>query len=53
MPRVPYLPADLREPAEIVDAVRAAGKLGTNGGDKYVAEVGWREFAQHLIHHFP
>ncbi|MFM7568748.1 MAG: carboxymuconolactone decarboxylase family protein, partial [Betaproteobacteria bacterium] len=23
MPRVPYLPADLREPAEIVDAVRA------------------------------
>lgn len=49
----PYLHFGQISPLEIVDAVRTAGKLGTVGGDKYVAEVGWREFGQHLIHHFP
>jgi len=49
----PYLHFGQISPLEIVDAVRAAGKLGTKGGEKYVAEVGWREFSQHLLHHFP
>ncbi len=49
----PYLHFGQISPLEIVDAVKAAGKFGTKGGEKYVAEVGWREFAQHLIHHFP
>jgi deoxyribodipyrimidine photo-lyase len=33
--------------------VRSVGALGTKGGDKFVAEVGWREFGYHLLHHFP
>jgi len=49
----PYLHFGQISPLEIVDAVRTAGLLGVIGGDKYVAEIGWREFAQHLIHHFP
>jgi deoxyribodipyrimidine photo-lyase len=49
----PYLHFGQISPLEIVDAVRTAGLLGVIGGDKYVAEVGWREFSQHLIHHFP
>ena len=49
----PYLHFGQISPLEIVDAVRTAGLLGVVGGDKYVAEVGWREFSQHLIHHFP
>jgi deoxyribodipyrimidine photo-lyase len=49
----PYLHFGQVSPLEIVDAVRTAGKLGSKGGDKYIAEVGWREFSQHLIHHFP
>ena len=49
----PYLHFGQISPLEIVDAVRTAGHLGVIGGDKYVAEIGWREFAQHLIHHFP
>jgi deoxyribodipyrimidine photo-lyase len=49
----PYLHFGQISPLEIVDAVRTAGLLGVLGGDKYVAEIGWREFAQHLIHHFP
>ena len=49
----PYLHFGQISPLEIVDAVRTAGHLGVKGGDKYVAEVGWREFSQHLIHHFP
>ncbi|GBL43746.1 deoxyribodipyrimidine photo-lyase [Verrucomicrobiota bacterium] len=48
----PYLHFGQISPLEIVAAVRAAGKLGTKGGDKFVAEVGWREFGHHLLHHF-
>ncbi len=31
---------------------RAAGKLDT-GGEKFLKEVLWREFAYHLLHHWP
>ena len=49
----PYLHFGQISPLEIYNAVRTAGHLGVNGGDKYLAEIGWREFAQHLIYHFP
>ena len=49
----PYLHFGQISPLEIVDAVRSVGALGTKGGDKFVAEVGWREFGHHLLHHFP
>ena len=49
----PYLHFGQVSPLEIVDAVRSAGGLGLKGGDKFVAEVGWREFGHHLLHHFP
>ena len=49
----PYLHFGQISPLEIVDVVRSAGALGTKGGDKFVAEVGWREFGYHLLHHFP
>jgi deoxyribodipyrimidine photo-lyase len=49
----PYLHFGQISPREVVEALRAAGKLGTKSGEKYLAEIGWREFSQHLIHHFP
>ncbi|MGA0134388.1 MAG: cryptochrome/photolyase family protein [Opitutales bacterium] len=49
----PYLHFGQVSPLEIVDAIRSAGGLGLKGGDKFVAEVGWREFGHHLLHHFP
>ena len=36
-------------PSQIWAAVDAAD----TGSDKFLAEVGWREFAHHLLHHFP
>jgi len=49
----PYLHFGQVSPREVVEALRASGKLGTKAGEKYLAEIGWREFSQHLIHHFP
>ena len=49
----PYLHFGQISPREIVAAVKAAGKWSTKGGEKFVAEVGWREFGHHLLHHFP
>jgi deoxyribodipyrimidine photo-lyase len=49
----PYLHFGQLSPLEVVAAVRAAGKADSVGGAKYVAEIGWREFGHHLLHHFP
>jgi len=49
----PYLHFGQISPREIVAAVKEAGKWTTKGGEKFVAEVGWREFGHHLLHHFP
>ena len=49
----PYLHFGQISPREIVAAVKEAGKWSTKGGEKFVAEVGWREFGHHLLHHFP
>ncbi|MBK8162891.1 MAG: deoxyribodipyrimidine photo-lyase [Gammaproteobacteria bacterium] len=31
----------------------AAGALETRGTEAWLRELGWREFAQHVLHHFP
>ncbi len=38
-------------PVQVVHAVRRAG--AGEGGDALLREVGWREFAAHLLFHFP
>lgn len=41
-------------PWRVVHALEAARKAGTAADiDAYVRELGWREFAHHLLHHFP
>ena len=43
-------------PWQAVGAVRAAvdqGHAPQAEADKFVAEIGWREFSAHLLHHFP
>ena len=43
-------------PWQVVRAVRAAVEQGhapQAEADKFVAEIGWREFSAHLLHHFP
>ena len=49
----PYLHFGQLSPREIVAAVDAAGLSGRQGSQKFVAEVGWREFGHHLLQHFP
>ncbi|MGO4410540.1 MULTISPECIES: cryptochrome/photolyase family protein [unclassified Brevundimonas] len=43
-------------PWRAVTAVRraaAAGRVASAEAEKFVAEIGWREFSAHLLHHFP
>jgi deoxyribodipyrimidine photo-lyase len=42
-------------PRQIVAALRhsSAGAAQSRGGDSYLRQVGWREFAHHLLFHFP
>lgn len=43
-------------PRRVVQAVRAAasqGRVAPAQADKFVAEIGWREFSTHLLHQFP
>lgn len=49
----PYLHFGQLSPREIVAAVEDAGIAKRLGPLKFVAEVGWREFGHHLLHHFP
>jgi deoxyribodipyrimidine photo-lyase len=49
----PYLHFGQLSPREIVEAVNAAGLSSRLGPQKFVAEVGWREFGHHLIQNFP
>lgn len=34
-------------------AAAASGKVPLAEAEKFVAEIGWREFSAHLLHHFP
>ena len=54
----PYLHFGEISPREIwhtvrntVDTSQKSGLL--RGGDRYLSEIGWREFAHHLLYHFP
>ena len=43
-------------PWRAIEAVRAAaaqGRVPAAEAEKFVAEIGWREFSTHLLHHFP
>jgi deoxyribodipyrimidine photo-lyase len=37
-------------PSRILDVVQRHGGIGA---DKYIAELGWREFAYYVLHHWP
>ena len=36
-----------------VEAAAGSGKAPQAEADKFLAEIGWREFSAHLLHHFP
>ena len=41
-------------PRQIWSALESTDSHGPDGGpEKFLAEIGWREFAYHLLHHFP
>ena len=54
----PHLHFGEISPRSIVHAVRAAAEIGgvagaVAGGEAYIREVYWREFAHYLLYHFP
>jgi deoxyribodipyrimidine photo-lyase len=52
----PHLHWGELHPWRVVQAVRQAseaGRASQSEADKFVAEIGWREFSAHLLHHFP
>ncbi|WP_396593327.1 cryptochrome/photolyase family protein [Brevundimonas sp. R86498] len=52
----PHLHRGEISPWRAIAAARAAAQAGTvkaSEADKFVAEIGWREFSAHLLHHFP
>ena len=40
-------------PRQIYDGLRYEGLEHTKGAERFMAEVIWREFAHHLLYHFP
>ena len=49
----PYLHFGQISPREIWRAVELAGAAESGGGFKFLSEIAWREFAYHLLYHFP
>ena len=49
----PYLHYGQLSPRYIWDKVQALELEGSSSVSKYLAELGWREFAYQLLHHFP
>jgi deoxyribodipyrimidine photo-lyase len=52
----PHLHFGEISPRQVWHAVRglqAGCAAATKGGDAFLREVGWREFCQHLLHHWP
>ena len=49
----PYLHFGQIGPRQVWAAVHAAGAQEGEGGFTFLAELAWREFAYHLLHHFP
>ncbi len=48
----PHLRFGEISPRQVVAAVRKAAHAGANA-DKFLAEIGWREFCYHLLYHSP
>jgi deoxyribodipyrimidine photo-lyase len=49
----PFLAHGQLGPRQIWAAAHASGASDTKDGFKYLSEIGWREFAYHLLVHFP
>ena len=49
----PFLHWGLIGPRQIWEAVIDNEMENTKGGRTYVSEIGWREFAYHVLYHFP
>jgi deoxyribodipyrimidine photo-lyase len=44
---------DIRRAVATTLAVVEAQPAKSGGGERFLAELGWREFARHILHHFP
>ncbi len=40
-------------PRQVVAAVHASASADSDSAQTYLSEIGWREFAHHLLYHFP
>ena len=49
----PFLAHGQLGPRQVWAAVHASGASDRRDGFKYLSEIGWREFAYHLLVHFP
>lgn len=49
----PYLHWGQIGPRQVWAAVHATGAQERDGGFTFLSELAWREFAHHLLHHFP
>ncbi len=50
----PYLAWGLVSPRQICQAVLSAENEGSHRGEnKFLVEIGWREFSYHLLYHYP
>jgi deoxyribodipyrimidine photo-lyase len=49
----PFLAHGQLGPRQVWAAAHASGAADTKDGFKYLSEIGWREFAYHLLVHFP
>lgn len=49
----PFLHFGQLGPRQVWAAVHAAGEHDNGGGFTFLSELAWREFAGHLLHHFP
>ena len=49
----PYLHFGEISPIEIYEKVRASKKINSQNKDKFLAELGWRDFSYNLLYHYP
>lgn len=49
----PYLHFGQLGPREVAAAVAGSGLVATAGAAVFMKEIWWREFAHHILHHFP
>lgn len=49
----PWLHGGEIGPRQVVAAIETAGMTNRKAAQAFLAELGWREFAHHLLHHYP